>query len=238
MTTVKDLLDAPMDTVEPAVMIEDLKQFLDLAESNFESLYEKELHKIERTREAEGFEYPEEAEQLEWSANRRFKVYLPLLARYGALVSLVTSVEWSVKRLNSLLRPEFQEDGSPAKGNDTVNALRRLDSLTGIGKSDAVSEFEALVHVRNCIAHNAGIVTAYKYEAELPKSVALLAGFSIRDSEMFGDQLWIDRQALDHHIDRMDTLIFILFRECHKQGYMRRAEIRIPTASPILDSET
>jgi len=98
MSAFDDHLDAPWDALEPAIMIEDLKAFLDLSESKLESLYQKEIHRIEQTRETEGFEYPEDEEHLATRANQRFKVFLPLLARYGALASVVSDFRRVVRQ--------------------------------------------------------------------------------------------------------------------------------------------
>jgi len=65
------------------------------------------------------------------------------------------------------LREETIADESDSKGNETVKKLSQLDILTGSGKAETVGEYQALVYVRNCIAHNAGIIKGYKYASDV-----------------------------------------------------------------------
>lgn len=63
--------------------------------------------------------------------------------------------------------------------NPTVHALTELNARTRLGLDAAVHEYDALVQVRNCITHAAGIVKSYKYPQDLTTAIGRLVGFSI-----------------------------------------------------------
>lgn len=70
--------------------------FLDFSENNIELIYRQELQEIHKS--SESGDLPSEyREHLEENAKYRFEVSLPLRVRYGAILALGTSVEWSVR---------------------------------------------------------------------------------------------------------------------------------------------
>ena len=214
---IERLTNEPIYAFDFQFMIGDIGDFLDFSEINMEWQYRRELLSIKRQAEAE--EFPNGyREHLETNAEHRFKVSLPLRVRYGAVIALATSVEWSVgfltKKLNNPLTPK------PKKRNETVHALIELNTRTGSNKSDVVSDYETLIHIRNCIAHNAGIVQHYRHHEDLATSIARLRGFSLDNWHFFGKHVCIERGALNPHIDAMGQLIVILHKACHEKGLL------------------
>jgi hypothetical protein len=125
---------------------------------------------------------------LEENASHRFKLSLPLRVRYGALLAFTTSVEWSVEILN-----KNATERVPTKRKEknlTVKILREFVSRTGLSAESAIDDYEALVHVRNCITHSAGIIDTYEHKDTLPDSVKRLRGISIGNWQFFGDHIY------------------------------------------------
>lgn len=208
------LLNEPIYAFDFQFMIGDIGDFLDFSETNMELQYGQELLSIKQQAEVE--EFPNGyREHLETNAEHRFKVSLPLRVRYGAVIALATSVEWSVKFLTSRLRNPLMPT---SKGqNDTVYALIEINKRTSSNKNDVISDYETLIHIRNCIAHNAGIVD---HEA-LATSITRLRGFSLDNWHFFGKHVCIEKGALNPYIDALGQLIVTLHKACHEQGLLK-----------------
>ena len=135
------------------------------------------------------------------------------------MIALTTSVEWSVgfiaKRLKNPLPPK------PKEQNETAHTLRELDARTGSNKIEVVSDYEALVHIRNCIAHNAGIEQHYRYRSTLVKSVDRFRGFSLDNWHFLGKHICIEEGALKPYIEQLGQFIVTLHKACHDQGLLR-----------------
>lgn len=220
------LLKEPIYAFDFQFMIGDVKDFLDFSEINIERQYRRELRSIRRD-ELKGFQ-PEEyreayREHLEANAKDRFEVTLPLRVRYGALLALTTSVEWSVQYLVERLRQSISK--KPKDLNCIVHALFELEKRTGIGKAEVVRDYEALVQMRNCIAHSAGIEKHYRHREQLPAAVNRLAGFSLGNWHSFGKHICIEKEALNPHIEAMGELVVTLYEAAHKHGLYRHAHL-------------
>ena len=211
-------LDPPIYAFDFQSMIGDVKDFLEFSESKIDWQHRCERQAIARRKDLDG--YPSGyREHLEQNADHRFRVSLPLRVRYGAVLAFTTSVEWSVKFLNMRALAPVPEirDGT----NHTVKVLRELSTRTQISAQSTIDNFEALVNVRNCIVHSAGILDTYQFKDTLPAAVARLHGFSLANWHFLGDQVCIDRGALDQYIDQLEELIVDLHRAMHVQGLMQ-----------------
>ena len=211
------LMNEPIYAFDFQFMIGDVQDYLDFSENNIEWQYRSELQSIRRRAETGDFEdFPQGyREHLETNAEHRFKVSLPLRIRYGALLALATTVEWSVEYLvQNLIVPLETEP----KKNKTIYALEVLNERTGLGRDGPIKDFEALVRVRNCVAHSAGLERDYKYRDNLPEAVRRLSGFSLANWHFFGSHVAIEKGALDKYIQEMKHLVVDL----HKVAYEKK----------------
>ena len=199
-------------------MIGDVKDFLESSESNIEWQHHRELQAISQQK-ALNADTSEYSEHLEENTSHRFLVSLPLRVRYAAILAFTTSVEWSVKVLNigALALVREKRKGT----NETVNILRELMARTQMSAEPMLDDYEALIDVRNCIVHSAGILENYKFKDSLPSSVDRLQGFSLANWHFFGDQVCIERGALDPYIDRMGKLVVDLHQSLSDKGLMK-----------------
>lgn len=211
------LLSEPVYALDFQYMIGDVEDFLEFAEANIEWQYRRELQDIRRRAETE--EFPSGLrEHLETNAEHRFKVSLPLRVRYGAVIALATSVEWSVGFLVQRLRAPLSE--RPKGRNKTLHGLFELQQRTGAGRADAVCDYESLIHVRNCVAHGAGIEEHYQFRDQLAPAVGRLAGFSLGNRHLFGRHVCIEKGALTPYVRQMGELIVELHKAAHEQGLL------------------
>ena len=214
----ESILSAPIYAFDFRFMIGDVKDFLDFSESNIAWQLRRELKAIAQRTDHDDLPAGYRL-HLEEIANHRFGVSLPLRVRYGALLAFTASVECSMRFLNlqSVAPIPDKRDGS----NHTVAILRELSARTQLAAKAAIDDYEALTNIRNCIAHSAGIVETYKFKETLPGSVARLRGFSLANWHCLGDQVCIERGALDTYIDQSEGLIVDLHSAMHEQGLMR-----------------
>jgi hypothetical protein len=208
-------------------MISDIKDFLNSSEANTERLYSEELKSIfqlVRVNEFSG----EFEEQMEEIAEYRFKKILALRIRYSTVVALTTSVEWSIMILNNKLKEHLMitptkrnRDGKEVSDKKPIiYYLRKLCKLTGIKSSNAIiNDYQAIIYIRNCIVHNAGLKNGYKYKLS---EIDRLKGFYFSDVQVFlGEQIFIEKDALNVYIDAISELILELQKECHEQGFTK-----------------
>lgn len=213
------LLNEPTYAWDFQYMIGDVEDFLDFSESNIAWQHRRELQDIDRRAETEKF--PEGyKEHLQANAEHRFKVSLPLRVRYGAVIALTTSVEWSVSFL--VKRLEVPSSERPRGRNETVHGLLELQQRTGVGKIETVRDYEALVQVRNCIAHCAGIEEQYQFREQLAVAVDRLVGFGLGQWHLFGRHVCIEKGALNRYVQQMGGLIVSLHKAAHGQGLLHK----------------
>lgn len=211
-------LDTPIEAFDFQFMIGDVKDFLEFSESNIDWQYRRELQAIAHRKDIVDFP-PGYRDHLEQNAEHRFKVSLPLRVRYGAVLAFTTSVEWAIGYLNKCAvspAPDLR-DGT----NFTVKILRDFSSRASVDAEAAIDDYEALVQIRNCIAHSAGIIENYRFKNELPAAVSRIGGITIANWHFFGDQICIERGALEPHLDRAAELVVALHSAMRGRGFLR-----------------
>lgn len=217
------VLNEPIYAFDLQFMIGDIQDYLEFSEDNIGWQYRRELQSIRLRTETEDFP-PEYHEHLVTNAEHRFKVSLPLRIRYGALVALVTSVEWSVKilvdRLSEPNKKQLDKQPSERK-NQTARHLDALIRLLGLKHDEVVMDYEAIVHIRNCIVHRAGLERDYQYQDQLLSSIQRLKGFSLANWHFFGSQVCIEKGALDTYITEMKELVVKLYRVAYENGRLK-----------------
>lgn len=107
-------LNSPIYAFDFQVMIGDVIDYLDFSETHIEWQLRLKLQEIRRRDKVEDFP-PEYRQHLVENAEFRFGVSLPLRVRYSALISLVTSVEWSIGHLVKHLDVSVPKPGTKMK---------------------------------------------------------------------------------------------------------------------------
>jgi hypothetical protein len=84
-----------------------------------------------------------------------------------------------------------------------------------------VQDYEAVVHLRNCIAHNAGIEEHYQFREQLAAAVERLKGVSLDNWHYLGKHVCIAKGALNPYIRQIGDLVVALHKATHQQGLLR-----------------
>ncbi|WP_313954094.1 hypothetical protein [Accumulibacter sp.] len=211
-------LDTPIEAFDFKFMIGDVKDFLEFSESNLDWQYRRELQAIAHGKDFDDFP-PGYRHHLEQNAEHRFKVSLPLRVRYGAVLAFTTSVEWAIAYLN-----QCAVSPVPAlkyRTNLTVKILRDFSARASVDAGAVIDDYEALVKIRNCIAHSAGIVESYRYKIDLPAAISRIDGITLANWHLFGDQVCIEKGALEPHIDRAAELVVSLHSALRERGLLK-----------------
>lgn len=198
------LLDTPIEAFDFQFMIGDVKDFLEFSESNIDWQYRRELQAIAHCKDFDDFPLGYR-HHLEQNAEHRFKVSLPLRVRYGAVLAFTTSVEWAIGYLNKCAVSPVSDLGGGT--NLTVKILRDFSARASVDAGAVIDHYEALVQIRNCIVHSAGIVETYRFKNDLPAAISRIGGITLANWHFFGDQVCIERGALEPHIDRAAELV-------------------------------
>lgn len=215
---IENFLGAPIDALDFLFMIGDVRDFLEFSESNIDWQHHRELQAIAHRKDSDALP-PEYQYQLEQSADHRFKVSLPLRIRYAALLAFTTSVEWAVGYLNRASLSPVSDDRNGT--NLTVKILRQFTSRAAVKSDRVIENYEALVKIRNCITHSAGVVDTYRFKDVLPEAVSQISGITIGNWHFFGDQICIERGALEPHIDQTAKLVVSLHTAMREQGQLK-----------------
>ena len=219
------LINEPIYAFDFQRMIGDVADFLDFSEINIELKYRQELQGIHKS--DENGELPSEyREHLEENAKYRFEVNLPLRVRYGAVLALITSVEWSVSILEQRLKQPISYNNKPKGCNETVHVLTELQNRTGKRSTEVVEDYKALVNVRNCIAHTSGIEKMYKHRSELVEAINRLTGFSLDNWDFLGKQVCIQKDALTPYIEKICDFIVKCHESAEAKGLSRDSQRR------------
>lgn len=208
-------LDTPIEAFDFQFMIGDVKDFLEFSESNIDWQYRRELQAIAHCKDFDDFP-PGYRHHLEQNAEHRFKVSLPLRVRYGAVLAFTTSVEWAIGYLNKCAISPL-----PDGPNLTVKILREFSTQASVDAGAVIDDYEALVHIRNCIVHSAGIVETYRHKHDLPAAISRIDGITLANWHFFGDQVCIERGALEPHIDRAAELVVTLHSALRERGLLK-----------------
>ncbi|MBI3527999.1 MAG: hypothetical protein HY067_08510 [Betaproteobacteria bacterium] len=214
---IEQILNSTIDAFDFQFMIGDVKDFLEFSESNIDWQHHREFQAIARRKDFDDFP-PGYRNHLEQNADHRFKVSLPLRVRYGALLAFTTSVEWAVAYLNrSAFNPvPDKKDGT----NHVVRVLREFTARVSVDPQGVIDDYEALVQIRNCVVHSAGVVATYQFKRELPNAIARINGISLGNWHFFGDQICIERGVLERYIDKTASLVVDLHTKMRERGLL------------------
>ncbi|HNY39891.1 MAG TPA: hypothetical protein PKJ41_05835 [Bryobacteraceae bacterium] len=196
------------------ILAGDLVDFLETAERGLDIRYHENRARIETS--SSDVDVPGYREHLLENLEHRFKISLPLRVRYGALIGFTTAVEWAAVTLNSALKDPIEPPTKRTK--DIVRILSRLDEKIGLGCEKVIGNFTVLTHVRNCIAHAAGLIQDYEFGEELEKEIVRLNGILVGRWHVLGKHICIQRGALNPYFKSIGEFVVDLNRNCHEQG--------------------
>ncbi len=216
----QELVSTYIYAIDFQSVIDDVADFIQMSEQAAEDHYQRELEIESRTTYTNA--PPGYRKHMLENLDFRFHVSLAARLRYAAIVAVVTSVEWAVKSLNAIAKKPIQ--ATDKRRNQTVQLLRVLSQQSGVTIDDAITTFEDLVQVRNCIAHDSGLTESFKHKLQLRAAVQRLGpGFSLSSFNFMGEQVWVEKGAIEALIQTLKHAVVLLHRVMHEKQLLRGA---------------
>jgi hypothetical protein len=177
-------------------MLGDVEDFIEFSEGNIDRQKAEEFRRTTRECDALEFDDPHFAAQYRdqkfEGVEYRFEVSLKQKFRYAALTTLITSIEWTLLALKKRASFEFPKKKKSDKTNEMVRILRVFNEKASLSLEPQVQSLERLVHVRNCIAHAAGLLGSYQYELELRESLKSVSGIKVSSINFLGESIEVE----------------------------------------------
>lgn len=218
------LLDQTFFGLDTLSMLGDIEDFIEFSESNIGWQKHRELRRAEQEATIMGFDDPRmEAQYLDQSlqgVEYRFEVSLKQRVRYAALVSLITTIEWVLIALKKQTSFDFPK--TPDKKNEAVHILSVFNEKATLSLEQNIVSLEALVFIRNCIVHAAGLLVSYKHETELRETLSNLTGVKVSNQNFLGDGIEIETGFLEGVIKDVRLWLPNVEKVVSEQGLLRK----------------
>ena len=85
--------------------------------------------------------------------------------------------------------------------------MRQLQTVAGLKRDEEIQLFMDFVHIRNCIAHSAGLIKGDKNSKKIVASVERLDGFSLENLHYLGKHVYIQKGALNPYAEKMKQFV-------------------------------
>jgi hypothetical protein len=223
---IEAFLKQPFYGLNILTILGDVEDFIEFSEGNIDRQKAEELQRTTQECDALELDDPHFAtqyrEQKLEGVEYRFEVSLRQKVRYAALTTLITSIEWALLALKKRASFEFPKKKDSDKTNETVHILRVFNQKASLSLEPQVQSLERLVHVRNCIAHAAGLLGSYKYELELRKSLKSMSGIKVSSINFLGESIEVEPSFLIHVVDDAKIWLPKLQQSVSDQGLLHK----------------
>jgi len=188
------LLDQTFWGLDILTMLGDVEDFIEFSESNIGWQKHRELRRTEQ--ECNDFEFDDPHLEAQYrhqaleGVEFRFEVSLTQRVRYATLIALITTVEWVLLTLKK--RASFKFPRKPDKQNEAIYVLSEFNKKMNLGLEEKILILEALVKIRNCIVHDAGLLASSQYENDLRHLIPTLLGIRISNLNFLGEGIEIE----------------------------------------------
>ncbi len=218
------LLDQTFFGLDTISMLGDVEDFIEFSESNIGWQKHREIGRAEQECNETEFDDPREEaqyrDQILEGVKFRFEISLTQRVRYAALVALITTIEWVLLALKK--RRSFEFPQKPHGRSDAVHILSVFNSRGALGLEQEITTLEALIFVRNCIVHSAGLLSSYKHEDDLRAALTTFSGVKVSDLHFLGDCIEIESGFLEKVILDLKRWLPNLDRVVSERGFLSK----------------
>ena len=223
-------LDTPICILDVQQQFDDILEFVEFSEKNIEWQKRSHIQTLDRKAQKFRYESPEYFNELQ-EIEYRFDIILSRKVRYSALLSLITTIEWNARFFESNVANSLEPKQTGLNASFCI--YKQITERTRFKNGDNfLSIIDALIKVRNCIAHSGGIVTDYKYSDEIRSVVQKLEGFSIGNGGLSDEFIIIERGSVEllgkKLSEWVSSLINTSFEKCIMKTSSGEIKIRIP----------
>jgi len=212
---IKEFLNKPMLIFDMETQFSDLLDFIEFSEHNIEWQKRGQLQHLKRESKRlnlDGDEYFTKLQYIEY----RYDINLVRKVRYGALIALVTSIQWITNSVKNRLTWEIKD--TPKHVNYSVHIISEILNQYGDSVKHNLEKIEGVIKIRNCIAHSGGIVDGYKFQDEIECIVSNMDGFSISTEGIPSDVIDIEKGCVENIAIEIKTWLIPLINDCITKG--------------------
>lgn len=218
------LLDQTFFGLDTLTMLGDVEDFIEFSESNIGWQKHRELRRAEQECNNTEFDEPhleaQYRDQTLQGVEFRFEVSLTQRVRYAALVALITTIEWVLLALKQ--RTSFTFPKTPDKKNEAIHVLSVFNEKADLALEREILSLEALIYIRNCIVHAAGLLASYKHETELRQRLASMTGIKVSNINFLGEGIEIETGFLEGAIKEVRVWLPNIEKVISERGFLRK----------------
>ncbi|MCG3185943.1 MAG: hypothetical protein IOMNBAOH_00485 [Rhodocyclaceae bacterium] len=137
----------------------------------------------------------------------------------ASIVALITTVEWVLLALKQ--RTSFAFPQKPDKKNEATHVLSVFNEKAALALEQEILSLEALIYIRNCIVHAAGLLASYKHETELRQRLATMAGIKVSNINFLGEGIEIETGFLQCAIKDVRRWLPNIEKAILERGFIR-----------------
>ena len=157
---IEELMNLRLDRLDIALLFSNLRKFHDYAESNIEWQHRTQVQKLTIEANKDNLTPSGYYHQTEVNLSEDHQFVIPNTVRYSSLVMFVTYIEWFIKFCERYSdERDWGEPPSPKK----KKILKKIEWLRSRQLEKFAHPFdgniEALIELRNCIVHDAAIIS-------------------------------------------------------------------------------
>jgi len=208
---IKELLNKPMFIFDMETQFSDLLDFIEFSEHNIEWQKRGQLQQLKRESKRLNLDVDEYFTKLQY-IEYRYDINLVRKVRYGALIALVTSIQWITDSVKNRLTWEIKD--KPKQVNHSVHIISEILNRYGDSVNHNLHKIEDVIKIRNCIAHSGGIVDGYKYQTEIEYIVSNMDGFSIPIDGIPSDVIDIEKGCIGNIAIETKAWLIPLIDDC------------------------
>ncbi|MFC3283056.1 hypothetical protein [Litchfieldella rifensis] len=222
--SIDEILNQTFFGLDTLTMLDDVEHFIKFAESNIAWQKHSQYCRTERECDKEEFDDPsmeaQYRDQMLEDVVYRFDVGLTQRVRYAGLAALITTIEWCLLSLKK--RATFPFPKKRDSTNETIHVLSVFNEKATLGLEAKIEHLEAVIQVRNCLVHAAGLLESFRYEQQLRARLLTLSGINASNTNFLGEIIEIKPGFLEGVVEDVRTWLPSIEQTASQQGLLRK----------------
>lgn len=219
-----EMLNQTFFGLDTLAMLGDIEHFVEFTEKNIVWQKDLEYSRAQRECDEEEFDDPstktQYRDQMLGGVLYRFDVGLTQRARYAGLTALITTVEWCLLSLKK--RAAFQFPKKPDSKNEAVHILSVFNEKVPMDLNAKIEHLKALILVRNCVVHGAGLLGAFRYEQKLRERLPALSGIKASNINFLGESIEIEPGVLEGLVNDFRKWLPSIEQAASQKGLLKK----------------
>lgn len=217
-----EILNKPMYLFDFESQFTDLLDFIEFSEGNLEWQRRSHVQSLGRQAKKHNYDsndYYAELQGIEY----RFDINLPRKIRSSSIIAFATSIEWVAAFIDSHKTYAIKKEGKAS--NKSIHIIRKsilkLKKVLDKTINNNIDILEDIIKIRNCIAHNDGIVNGYRFQSDIEAIINRVKGFSISNEFFIDGSINIQKGAIEPIIKETQEWLLVFIEQCRNNGLIK-----------------